>query len=215
MLDLVILSAFEEYRRLPLVAAIFDRLRRELPAVLTYHSYSHSEDVFDEAIRFAMIGRLQRREVELLAIAASFHDAGFISTPLANEPIAADLVVAEMVSCGGYQASEREVVRQMILDTALTSTAEGVRQQASLPLSGYLLDADLSNLGRSDFFEKGELLRKETGGETASFWQASLSFMKGHRWNTEPARAMRERKQRINIEVLEQQLAIGTVTTSG
>lgn len=206
MLDTSILSAFKHYRQLPLIAGIFNRLRAELPSNLVYHAYPHSQDVFEEAIRFAVIGGLTSREIELVAIAAAFHDAGFITTPVANEPIAAELAATEMRK-GGYSAEECGLVRQMILDTALISTLRGLVQSPSTPLSGYLLDADLSNLGRDDFFQKGDLQRQETNIEEVTFWKTALSLIQAHSWITPVARAMRDTRQRRNIALLEEKLA--------
>jgi uncharacterized protein len=206
MLDTSILSAFEHYRQLPIIAGIFNRLRAELPAKLVYHAYPHSQDVFEEAIRFAVIGGLNSRDMELVAIAAAFHDAGFITTPVANEPIAAELAATEMHKAG-YSAAECALVRQMILDTALISTPRGLVQSPSTPLSGYLLDADLGNLGRDDFFHKGDLQRQETNVEESTFWKTTLSLIQAHSWITPVARAMRDMKQRRNIALLEEKLA--------
>ncbi len=206
MLDTSILSAFEHYRQLPLIAGILNRLRAELPGNLVYHAYSHSQDVFEEAIRFAVISGLTGRDIELVAISAAFHDAGFITTPVANEPIASELAATEMC-IAGYSAAECALVRQMILDTALISTPQGLVQSPSTPLSGYLLDADLSNLGRDDFFQKGDLQRQETNGNETTFWRAALLLIKAHAWITPVARAMRDTKQRRNIALLEERLA--------
>lgn len=209
MLDKSILSAFEHYRRVPLITQIFNRLRSELPNTLVYHAYSHSQDVFEEALRFAVIGGLQTRDIELIAVAAAFHDAGFITSPGANEPIAAELAAGEMRRAG-YTDQECALVRQMILDTALINSPEGLVQSPSTPLSGYLLDADLSNLGREDFFQKGELQRQETNSGETAFWKTTLSLIRAHAWITPVARAMRDTKQRRNIALLEERLAAST-----
>jgi predicted metal-dependent HD superfamily phosphohydrolase len=206
MLDTSILSAFEHYRRVPLVTEIFTRLLSELPSTVVYHAYSHSQDVFEEALRFAVIAGLQSRDIELIAIAAAFHDAGFITSSGPNESIAAELAVAGMRR-GGYSDKECALVRQMILDTALISSPQGLVQSPSTPLSGYLLDADLSNLGREDFFQKGELQRQETNSDEVAFWKATLSLIKAHAWITPVARAMRDTKQRRNVALLEEKLA--------
>ncbi len=192
---------------MPVIARIFSRLGSELPSTLVYHAYPHSQDVFEEALRFAIIGGLAARDTELVAVAAAFHDAGFISSPLANEPIAAELAAAEMHQAG-YTTQECALVRQMILDTALISTPSGLMQSASTALSGYLLDADLSNLGRSDFFQKGELQRQETSADETAFWKTTLSLITCHTWITPVAHAMRDRKQRQNIALLEQRLQL-------
>lgn len=206
MLDVTILKAFERCRSLPAIVSIFERLRRDLPSSLLYHSCSHSEDVFVEAIRFAVIGGVGAREVELVALAAAFHDAGFLTQRAENEPIAAELAHSEMHKSSSYDSAECALVRQMILDTALISTPQGLKQHASTSLSGYLLDADLSNLGRLDFFDKGELQLRETTSDQASFWERTLSLIEGHTWKTPAARAMRTTMQCRNIALLRKRL---------
>ncbi len=183
------------------------RLKQGLPSDLLYHAYEHTEDVLTEAILFGMTDQLAERELELLAVAAVYHDLGFIKSPIRNEPIGADEAAAAMQAAGTYSEAEISTVRQMILDTMLVDTPSGLRQIPHTDLSRYLLDADLSNLGRDDFFDKGELQRRELGYDQEIFRQSSFSLLHAHRWLTNAARSLRQQKKEENIRVLKQAMA--------
>lgn len=186
---------------LPLVAEIFAELERDLPPNLTYHSAAHTMDVLRETVRFAIRDRVSERERELLAIAAAFHDAGFLVQPVDNEIIGADRASAAMRRAGGFSEEEIEQVRSMILDTKLDVSGEGV-QRPSSPLAGYLLDADLGNLGRDDFWEKSELYRQELQAPAENFFGTAEALLERHSYHTPAARALRNEQKLLNLEAL-------------
>lgn len=199
-------AAISRAHKQPLVAVALNLLSRKLPDNLSYHAKSHTEDVLSEAMRFAMIDGLTERETALLAIAAAFHDTGFTRSPVANEAIGADLARKEMLSAGDYSEAEISLVEQMILDTTLVELPNGPQQIPSTKLSRYLLDADLSNLGRDDFFDKGELQRRELGIDEAHFRKRSYQLLSAHRWYTEAAHGLRQKKKEENLLLLKSML---------
>lgn len=192
----------DELRRHPVIIEALDLLARELPTSLRYHALPHTEDVLNEAIRFGVMDGLSARELELLAVAAAWHDVGFVRSLVSNEPIGAAFARERMEKHGGYTADEVALVERMILDTALVSTEAGSQQIPSSTLSRYLLDADLSNLGREDFFEKAELLRLEVGEDVVSFRKNSLAFVNAHQWHTPAGRCLRQKRQEENLALL-------------
>jgi predicted metal-dependent HD superfamily phosphohydrolase len=146
---------------------------------------------------------LPPRQLELLAIAAACHDVGFIRSSGSNEPIGAAFAREHMACHGGYSAEEILLVERMILDTALVETPDGPRQAPSTELSRYLLDADLSNFGRDDFFERGELQRQELGQEPKLFRKNTLALIRAHRWLTPAGQALRQDQKERNVATLE------------
>jgi predicted metal-dependent HD superfamily phosphohydrolase len=201
--EAVIQRARQEAERHPVVQAAVAILTRELPAHLKYHTLAHTEDVLREAILFGVMDHLPPRQLELLAVAAACHDLGFITSSGANELIGATFAREQMTHFGGYSPDEILLVERMILDTALVETPEGPRQIASTELSRYLLDADLSNFGRDDFFERGELQRQELGQERELFRKNTLVLIKAHRWLTPAGQALRQATKERNIVTLE------------
>lgn len=187
---------------LPLVQEALTLLDKALPDNLSYHTKGHTLEVLRESIRFAVTEGLSERELELLAIAAAFHDTGFIKSPVANELISAEFAREALQRAGGFSTREIQLVEQMILDTKLVELPAGPQQIPSTKLSRYLLDADLSNLGRDDFFDKSELLRQELGVEERSFRSRSLQVFTAHLWLTQAAHALGQKKKEENLLLL-------------
>jgi len=175
-----------------------------LPPTLTYHTASHTDDVLAEVVAFATSDGLAEREIELLAIGAAFHDLGFIEQRTRNEGIGARLAGEAMRRVGGYTAEEIALVETMIRDTEVKLLPEGPRQVPTTELSKYLCDADVSNLGRPDFFEKAELVRRELDLPRSEQTARNLrAFIGGHRWYTPAAVATRTEGKAANVAALD------------
>ncbi len=194
-------------RELPLVAQALSRLAKELSPELLYHCAAHTDDVLTEVLRFALHDGLSERDLELLAIAAAFHDLGFLEKPTDNEAVGAEMAVAAMSAHGGYALDEQQSVRAAILDTRVIMSPKGPRQISQTRLSNYLLDADVSNLGREDFFEKAELVRREIAQpDSRAFFEGLKIFLGAHDWYSPAARALRGEQKKKNIAALDQRL---------
>lgn len=196
-------------RSLPLVREARSLLSARLPQGLVYHSVEHSDQVVVDALRLAEAEGVAGRELELLAIAAAWHDAGFVVRIHANEPEGARLAVEAMQRNGGYTEEERRRVEQMITDTALLPRPQGGwERRRSSALSGYLLDADLANFGREDFFDKAELIRREFGAsDLRAYLSDTLLLIEQHRWWTTIAHRLFEEQRLKNVDSLRQRIA--------
>ncbi len=186
----------------PVVREVLDKLKAELSPALTYHSFEHTIDVLQDSVYFALYDNLPARSIELLVIAAAMHDVGFLEARSGNEPIGARFAREGMLRHGGYTEDEIRLVEQMILDTAVVMSNGAPRQIPSTELSKYLLDADLGNFGRDDFFIKGELQRAELGDEVAPFRVKTLALIGAHVWHTNAARTLRQAKRDENLAAL-------------
>jgi predicted metal-dependent HD superfamily phosphohydrolase len=192
---------------LPGVQEALVLLRSKLPPNLTYHAYKHTEDVLKEVIRLTVADNLPPRDQEIVSIAAAWHDVGFIYAMQNNEPLAAAAVRQSAALCAAYSPEEIALIERMILDTALVPYNESFRQVPSTPLSRYLLDADLANFGRDDFFEKSELQRLELGDDAASFRRKTLLLIENHVWLTPAAEKLWADTKARNVEKLREQIA--------
>jgi len=200
------MSLEQDIKRLqgiPAIKEALSLLSSQLPANLLYHAYGHTEDVISEVISLALSDKLEPRQIELLAIAAAWHDVGFIWSHTNNEPLAAEAAKRYLVSIGGYTNSEIELIAQMISDTALVVDGSSFKQIPSHPLSRYLLDADLANFGRADFFEKSELQRQELNDNPEPFRRKTLALVKNHRWLTPAALTRWQGTKEANVRELE------------
>lgn len=191
-----------EFVEHPVVAEALERLKEGLSPTLTYHSYEHTLDVLSEVIILASEDDLPARDIELLAIAAAWHDVGFLYKREANESLAADALSEYLAGDRNYSPDERDLLRCMILDTAMVKKGDVPIQVSTTRLSPYLLDADLANFGRPDFFEKGELQRLETNRDRAAFQLDTLRLITRHSWLSPAAQRKWSSSKQENLEKL-------------
>lgn len=199
--------------QVPVNDQIFAILSRSLGPDLHYHAVQHSRDVFEETVRFALHDGVSQRHLELLSIAAAYHDAGYMEQYNDNEPIGAAMAARAMKAAGTYSQSEINQVGQMILSTQVKMTAAGVSRVELAPYAGYLMDADLGSFGRDDFFEKCQQLIDETGATPEAMYQQAWKMISTHIWYTPAARSLRESKRQQNVKDLEVRLQALTAST--
>ena len=202
VLEAEVIEKLEDFKSKKIISDILNQLKSGLSKTLYYHNFAHAEDVLHEALLFAIHDKLSDREIELLAIAVAYHDSGFLQTADEHEAIGAKFATEAMRADGGYSREEIDLVHQMILDTKVMRDANGIRLPPTSDLSRYLLDADLSNLGRVDFFERLELMRLELGSREPSFLRSTLHLIGSHEWYTDAARKLREKQRRKNLRNL-------------
>ncbi|MDE2031213.1 MAG: hypothetical protein KGI58_03090 [Patescibacteria group bacterium] len=204
--EVVIKSA--ELRNIPIISKAFDMLDK-LPDYLRYHTKDHTEDVFHEAIMFGLLDSVKEKDLEMIAVSAVWHDTGFLIRKDDNEIEAVKLFKEEAIDSNINYVDD---VEKMILDTKLMLTKDGPEAIASHPLSSYLLDADVSNLGRTDFREKLNLMAEELKinmqdhTDRLKFLKFTLSLLKNKIWYTDAARRLRQKQQLLNIEELEKEI---------
>ena len=186
------------------LTGILVTLQNELHSSLKYHNVAHTIDVLDQAMLLADFAELPDRETDLLVIAAIYHDAGFLHQKALNEPIGAELAAKAMSATGGYSKGEIRTVRHMILDTTLLM--DDCAQVSNTDLSPYLLDADLSNLGRECFWEQTEAVAIEAGIAFADFLPISLGLMQRHSWQSDVGHQLYEQQKRKNVTDLQARL---------
>jgi len=178
-----------------------DRLRTELPPRLTYHNVAHTEDdVLPAAVRLAQLSNLAEPDLDLLKVAAAFHDIGQITTSLGHEQVGVDLI-SEVLPRFGFGPTEIERVAAMIMATEMPQTPLNQEQEL-------LCDADLDSLGREDFFPVSKALWHERAAcGMVMPWQTWLTiqhqFLLSHAYFTPAARELRNEGKQKNIELLE------------
>ncbi len=190
---------------LPIISTVLRELTLNLSPELTYHSVEHTEDVIYEAVRFALFDGLEPRKIELIAIAAAYHDAGFLDTVTDNESYGAARAKQALLQSGGYSSDEIEMVCLMIMDTRIVDDESGV-QQPSCPLSCYLLDADLANLGREDCFKRADSMFQESGGDEQAFWERTKKLVERHSFLTRAAQVLRGEQKAENLIRLQESI---------
>lgn len=175
-------------------------LRSELSPDLTYHSLWHTEDdVLPAVVRLANQSGITSSQLQLLEIAAAFHDLGFVDTYSGHEKRGA-LIVAEVLPDYGFSSEQIAQVQGMILATDLERPPQTL-------LECLLADADLDYLGRDDFFQRNEALfneRRIRGDNMSRLeWRiAQLRFLQSHSYCSSAARSLRQSSKEAHIVLL-------------
>lgn len=175
--------------------------------VLPYHNIAHAKDTLHEALLFALPdNKLTKKELELLAVAAVYHDAGFINGGQESNGERSVQIIAERLP--RYKYTEDKIKR--IRATILAGPNKKLRTQEAL--GGYLVDADVSNFGRDDFFKKSEdvfqeylamgELPEDTPQTRKEFYINLYTWMPKYEWQTKTARELRSEKHKENAQKL-------------
>jgi uncharacterized protein len=182
-----------------------DRLARELPSALCYHTPAHThEDVVPAVARLAALAGVRGVSLLLLTTAAYYHDLGYIVRREGHEEAGVDLAAASL-PVFGYRPTHIRRVAALIRATKMPQWPRSLPAQI-------LADADLDVLGRDDFLARNSALRQELANYGQHFsdvaWYArQVAFLQGHRYWTAVARTLRDGTKQCNRERLAALLA--------
>jgi uncharacterized protein len=184
-------------------AFILNKLEKELPKSLTYHTLAHVKDVCRAAENIALLEHISKYEMKLLLTGALFHDAGFIGRPDCHEEESCR-IAAYYLPVYNYSSEEIERICGIIMATKIP-------QSPNNHLEEIICDADLDYLGRDDFFPISEDLYAE-------FTQAGLvhnendwnklqvKFFESHRFFTKAASALRQKKKGQHLAIIKSKI---------
>ena len=201
---LSILEAEQDAVRLvksdPVISSIGSLLASELDTSLTYHSVEHSDEVLSLAVALAATDGLNARDLLLIGIAAAYHDSGFLEQRLGHEIVSADLAESAMRTNQNFSKEEINLVKQMIWDTKLQPM--GPSHCLNTVLSPWLVDADLSNLGRPDFLKQTKLLADELDMSMDTMLDQSIELMNRHQWFSPAGQRILGPQKDVNVKEL-------------
>lgn len=181
-----------------------ERLERELPSHLVYHSVGHTRDEIIPAIeRIASIEGVDGDLLHMLRTAAAFHDLGFIETYVGHESAGIAMARAVLPEHGFSQA-QIETIASIIQSTKLPQMPHSLLEQI-------MDDADLDVFGRDDFMRRNNDLRRELEAigrpSTDLEWYSSqYQFMSSHSYFTAAARRLRDEQKQRNLALLADRL---------
>ena len=183
---------------------ILNRLSKELPAKRTYHSFEHTMDVYSTVIDIGEKEGVTGEDMELLKLAALYHDCGFIVQDHDHE-IAGCRIMKEKLIDLGYSEEATKKVCSMVMCTKIPQSPKTL-------LERIICDADLDYLGRNDFFLIGDTLFEELKVygvlKTLDEWnEIQVKFLEAHSYCTETNRTSRTEKKAENLQRVKDLLA--------
>jgi predicted metal-dependent HD superfamily phosphohydrolase len=164
---------------------INELFHRRLSSTLTYHNTEHTIDVVDNSIAIGKEHRCSPAELDMLAIAAWFHDAGYVEVYAGHEEKSIG-IACEFLMKNHYPPDRIAVVTGCIQATKMPQSPKTL-------LEKIVCDADLINFGKENFFVRNEAIRKEW--ELAlgimfsdqEWLQKSIALLTNHRFHTDYA----------------------------
>jgi class 3 adenylate cyclase/sugar lactone lactonase YvrE len=182
---------------------IHTMLAKKLPKNLHYHSIWHTKDVTAAAERLALMEGIEDEGLFLLKSAASYHDAGFIEKYDNNEPIGIQMA-HEHLPKFGYSEIQIKGIEALIYATIFPHNPTN-------HLEEILCDADLDYLGRDDFWEISDKLRRELKehgkiNSDRKWDEIQVNFFNKHKYFTKTAINLRQEKKDQHLQEIKERL---------
>ncbi len=180
MAEKTIVAAAERY--------VTSLLKEKLTEDHRYHSLQHTLRVRDAAMELGKLMDLNEEELEVLGLAALFHDTGFTETYEGHEAISRQIAEAFLES----QEYPEDKIQQVLLLIDATFPAK----HPASTLEGVIKDADLSNLGSERYFDSLKNLRYEwavflnQAYSDREWYKMNYKFVKDHEYHTSVAKAL-------------------------
>jgi len=168
-----------------------------------YHNVPHVMDVLNAAETIGKLEKINDQEMELLQVAALFHDSGFIISADDHEQLSCD-IARKFLPEIGFSERELEVICSLILATR-------VPQTPSTHLEKIMCDADLDYLGRDDFFTTGnniylEFMARNLVSDKKSWDEMQVKFLTAHNYFTPTSIRLRSAKKAEHLQKIKQHL---------
>ncbi|NAS32552.1 HD domain-containing protein [Flavobacteriaceae bacterium R38] len=161
-------------------------------------------EVYKNVAKIGLYEKLNKDELELILLAALFHDVGNAIEYTGHESYSADEALSFLTS-QGYSNDKVAIVCNCIYATQIPQKPRNVYENI-------LCDADLFHLGSKQYFTKCELLRREW----SEFLQLSypdevwvtmnIEFLQKHRFQTKYGKSVLEPIKQENIRQLKKML---------
>lgn len=188
-------------RAVEYVRAHFDR---EIPAQYVYHSVDHTMRVAEAACELAQDAGVSPEEKEDLILCALFHDTGF-SVSAKNHEEHSKTIARAFLEKEGLDRDRIERIAECI-------DATRMGHHPSSRIQMLMKDADMSGLGKEDFFEVTEQLRQEMnvvngdGIDKREWDRINLEFLREHEFYTEEAKSRFADAKQKHIKSIEKKL---------
>ncbi len=206
-IEIALTRAYEDDIRLEA-----EKKLQSLPPELLYHNASHTtECVYPEAKMLAVAEKLSEDEMLIIALIALYHDAGYLEKYSGNEIIGAQKAKDYAI---GSNSTVLQDAAQIIFDAVLNTNMQAAPRNKYEEI---IRDADLSIIGKPEFFEWNERLRLEILNHPESgmyqlalderkWIESQLSFLKTHQWFTQSAETLYQAQKEKNIQQLADRL---------
>ncbi|MGB1241870.1 MAG: Pycsar system effector family protein [Chitinophagales bacterium] len=183
---------------------IFQFFKERLDSIYVYHDYTHTFETVEAVGELGLGNGLKKKELEMVQLAAWFHDTGYVDTVEGHEEASLKYVRAFLEE-HEYPAEKIEIIEGCILSTKMPQSPKNIYEEI-------LCDADLYHLGSKNFFEKSNLLRLEWANRKALNrnevvnLKDEIAFLSTHRYHTPFAQLNLNQRKFKNVNSLKANL---------
>lgn len=179
-------------------------LQQETPKKYSYHTLEHTKDVVEKAVLIGASEGLTAEEMDVLRIAAWFHDTGYVKTYQGHE--------AESTIIADNFLTHQNVDPEFIKKVSACILATTYPQNAVYLTDKILCDADLMHLGEENYFELAAKLFQEQKNagirkmSKAVFEKESVKLFEEHSFYTDYCKNTLEETKAKNLEQLKERI---------
>ena len=181
--------------------------QKNIGAEYVFHDLTHTRKVVEAVIEIGLGCSLEDRELELLQLAAWFHDSGYDQGAEGHEERSCRYAV-NFLSKLGVPDQDMDFITRCIMATRLPFKPKDLLEEI-------ICDADLSHLGKKIYWDRCGRLRQEillarnVVMSEPEWVEFELDFMNNHRYFTHVAEELyNERKLKHIKQLRKQQLRL-------
>lgn len=180
---------------------VLEILSSKLPNDMGFHTVTHTQEVVKAAIEIAGECRFNPKQLEVVTLAAWFHDCGYTTT-YTNHEDSSKTIAADFLSRHNYPKKEIEQVLACIEATRFPKNPTSLEEEV-------LADADMYHFTKPDYPKYEQQLRKEfktylNRTYTDMEWaEINYTLLKSHSYYTDYGKNVLQKFKEVNIERLE------------
>lgn len=183
---------------------VFNLMDKGLPKEYVFHSPDHTLEVYKNSQLIGRESGFSRDDLDCLALAAIFHDIGYVRQYDDHEKISAEMAREFLLNV----KLDDDVISQ--IERAIMATK--VPQKPTDKISMALCDADLMHLIHRNYFDRIEKMRQEwklSGRFNLSeyeFHKQSISFFEQHHYHTSYGKEVLAARKSYTLERIKAKL---------
>jgi predicted metal-dependent HD superfamily phosphohydrolase len=176
----------------------------KLPKGMVYHNLEHTLEVVEAANEIGKHSGLSESDMEILLLAAWFHDIG-IPNSYNNHEEKSAAIAKDFLEKNNYPADKISKVTDLILITKMPQNPKNLIEEV-------ICDADISHIGKKGFNTRSQLLRAEWEAlknkkiSNLEWLKNNIEFVAGNRFHTKYARENYEDQRSKNLAKLQKKM---------
>ncbi|MCK5573658.1 MAG: HD domain-containing protein [Bacteroidetes bacterium] len=176
---------------------VSDLFSQKLSSWAVYHSLEHTTQTVAASRQIGRGSKLGKRDMEIVTLAAWFHDAGYVFTTDGHEERSVQ-IASEFLAEHGCAPDKIDQIAGCIMATKMPQRPMNLRERV-------VCDADLASLGKRTFFKQNDLLkyeieqRERVSLDEITWLRRTYRFLFRHRFHTRYARTVLNRGRLANL----------------